>query len=48
MVFCSVSAVDLYGQDCTFDVVRESVCGTFSVGTGVTVGFGAGIAICVL
>jgi len=29
-------------------VVRESVGGTFSVGTGVSVGIGAGKALCIL
>ena len=35
-------------QDCTFDVVRESVGGMFSVGTSVSVGIGAGIDVCIL
>ena len=34
-------------QDCTFNVVRESVGGTFGAGTGVYVGTGAGIVVCI-
>ena len=35
-------------KDCTFDVVRESVSGTCSVGIGVSVGTGTGIVVCIL
>jgi hypothetical protein len=35
-------------RDCTFNVVRESVGGTFDAGTGVDVGTSAGIVVCIL